>query len=68
MDAIPEIRETCQRLRYKGMYVQVEPDPLVPNPSDGICWCSVTQECLGPDGAVVEKEDCIPGRECFEPY
>lgn len=56
----------CRRLRYKGMYIQVEPDPEVPNSSDGFCWCSHTQNCLGPDRKPVDRVECHPGRGCYE--
>ncbi len=56
----------CRYLRSKGMYIQVEPDPEVPNSSDGFYWCAHTQNCLGPDRSVVQKEKCQPGRECFQ--
>ena len=46
-------RTSCARLRWKGMFVDVDPDPSVPNPRDGFCWCSLTHTCLGPDGGVV---------------
>lgn len=56
----------CRRLRWKGMFIEVEPDPEVPTSTDGLCWCSRTQTCLGPDGGVVEGDKCGPHRECFE--
>lgn len=66
MDRLQQAKEMCRRLRFKGMYIDVEPDPRIPNTSDGFCWCSHTQTCLGPDGEPVEKEDCTIGRGCFE--
>jgi hypothetical protein len=59
-------RDTCRYLRTKGMYVEAEPDPAVPNPKDGLCWCVHTQNQLGPDGGVAEPERCGPGRTCYE--
>lgn len=56
----------CRRLRWKGMFIEAAPDPLVPTSTDGLCWCSRTQTCLGPDGGVVEGEKCGPHRDCFE--
>lgn len=56
----------CRYLRSKGMYIEVEADPQVPNPSDGFYWCAHTQNCLGPDSRPVEDKRCRPGRECFE--
>jgi hypothetical protein len=56
----------CRYLRSKGMYIEVEPDPLVPNMSDGFYWCSHTQNCLGPDTQPVEAESCRPERMCYQ--
>jgi hypothetical protein len=59
-------RGMCKRLRSKGMYIESEPDPTVPQTSDGFYWCTHTMNCLGPDGKVAGKERCTPGRGCFE--
>ncbi len=59
-------RRTCRCLRWKGMYIDAEPDPLVPNTSDGLFWCMHTQTCLGPDGRVADRARCAEGRGCFE--
>ena len=40
------------------MFVDVEPDPEVPKPRDGFCWCSLTMTCLGPDGRVADEARC----------
>ena len=66
MNSSLENEERCRRLRFKGMYIDVEPDLNVPNTSDGFCWCSHTQPCLGPDSEPVDQEFCILGRGCFE--
>jgi hypothetical protein len=57
----------CSRLRWKGMYVDVEPDPSIPNPKDGFFWCSLTMTCLGPDNRVCDDGSCGESRPCFEP-
>lgn len=62
-----EDRETCRCLRTKGMFIDSEPDPAVPNPKDENFWCIHTQNLLGPDGGLAEPERCRPGRECYEP-
>lgn len=59
-------RDTCRFLRTKGMFVEAEPDPAVPNPRDGLCWCVHTQNQLGPDGKVADFGRCGPGRRCYE--
>jgi len=57
----------CRCLRSKEMFINVEPDPTVPNLSSGLYWCVHTQNCLGPDGRVADMESCQSGRICFEP-
>jgi hypothetical protein len=56
----------CRRLRSKGMYIDVEPEPWLPSGHDGFYWCSKTQTALGPDGNPVKLEDCCSSRDCFE--
>jgi len=56
----------CLGLRWKGMFIDSPPDPTIPNPHDGFCWCRHTLTCLGPDGKVAEREACQPGRGCYE--
>ena len=57
----------CLHLRWKGIYVDVEPDPSIPNMRDGLFWCSQTMTCLGPDGRVASEGHCCDGRGCFKP-
>ena len=57
----------CCNLRWKGMFVDAEPDPRIPNTRDGFFWCSLTMTCLGPDSRVADEESCCSGRHCFEP-
>ena len=56
----------CWRLRWKGLLIDVEPDPDMPVSEDGGCWCTHTMNCLGPDGQVATREKCLPERNCFE--
>jgi hypothetical protein len=58
----------CSSLRWKGMFIDAEPDTSIPNTSDGFFWCSVTMTCLGPDSRVADEESCCHGRKCFEPW
>ncbi|HXN41589.1 MAG TPA: hypothetical protein VN918_07370 [Myxococcaceae bacterium] len=30
------------------------------------CWCYVTQQVVGPDGAKVHPQRCISGRGCYK--
>lgn len=63
----PLRRKTCcTNLRWKGMFIDVEHDPSIPNMRDGLFWCSLTMTCLGPDGRVAAEGDCCDGRRCFE--
>ena len=57
---------SCRRLRWKGMFIDAEPDESVPNAADGFCWCVHTMTCLGPDGGVADHERCREGRPCWE--
>jgi hypothetical protein len=50
------------------MFIDVEPDPTIPNMRDGLYWCSRTMTCLGPDGRVADEESCCEGRGCHEPW
>jgi len=58
--------EVCRGLRWKGMFLDSPPDPTIPNPNDGFCWCRHTLTCLGPDRRVAEEAACRPGRSCYE--
>jgi hypothetical protein len=49
------------------MFIEVEPAPAVPRSDSGICWCVHTQNCLGPDGGIVNMENCKPERGCYQP-
>ena len=43
-------QELCRRLRTKAMFIDADPDPGLPNMSDGLFWCTHTFNSLGPDG------------------
>ena len=58
--------DRCCRLRWKGMFIDAEPDPSIPNTRDGFFWCSLTMTCLGPDSRVADEESCRQGRGCHE--
>jgi hypothetical protein len=57
--------EPCCLLRWKAMFISVEPDPTVPHSNDQIYWCSQTQVCVGPDGKVAAPASCRAGRSCY---
>lgn len=62
----PAPPERCRRLRWKGMFVEADPDPYVKNTTDGLYWCTHTMNCLGPDGSVAGRARCTPSRPCYE--
>jgi hypothetical protein len=64
--AAPSRNKGCKCLRWKGMYIEAETDPLLPNSDAGIYWCVHTMTCLGPDGEVASAKTCGAGRGCFE--
>ena len=41
------------RFRWKGLYVEIAPDPTVPSGNDQLFWWNRPQTCLGPDGQAV---------------
>jgi hypothetical protein len=58
--------ELCPHLRWKSMFVQVEPDPTVPPSNSGYFWCVYTGNCLGPDRNVAEPGNCNSAdRACY---
>ena len=64
--SVPRLdEERCENLRWKGLFVGVDPDPRIPQ-SDDACWCLETQICLGPDGEAVGVEGCTPERKCYK--
>jgi len=67
MDSLSLIGNTrCEKLRWKGMFVQAELDPTIQVSEDRAFWCQHTFKCLGPDGQAVGEEECAPGRACYE--
>jgi len=52
----------CPALRWKGQFIQAEPDPTVPASNAGLLWCLHTQTCIGPDGKLAEPGNCSSSR------
>lgn len=67
-DNLVVVTQVCRFLRSKGMYIHAEPDPTVPYSDGGYCWCIHTMNCLGPDGQVVDRDNCRSGRTCYREY
>jgi hypothetical protein len=58
--------DLCPCLKWKGLFIQVEPDPSAQYVSDGSFWCVYTQNCLGPDGGLAEPGECSSAdRACW---
>ena len=45
------------------MYVLSESD--FPHSNDRLFWCHKTQQCVGPDGKLVDDYECNETRKCF---
>jgi len=59
--------DLCRCLRSKEMYIHIdEPGWSMADSHSGIFWCIHTQNCIGPDGQVVEPQNCTPGRSCHQ--
>lgn len=56
----------CANLRWKGMFIDAEPDDSAPASNTRSYWCVYTQNCLGPDGSVADEDTCTISRSCFE--
>ena len=56
----------CEKLRWKGMYVEAPWDPTVQRSNDQAFWCQHTFKPLGPDGKIVDEFECSPARKCYE--
>jgi hypothetical protein len=65
--AVTPAGSKCRRLRWKGLFIEIEDDAEMMRQSDGPFWCTHTMNCLGPDGTVAGREECTPARRCFEP-
>ena len=60
--------DRCDHMRWKGMYIEAEWDPTVPHSGDRLFWCHKTQQCVGPDGKIVDDYECNPARACYKPF
>jgi hypothetical protein len=60
--------DRCDNLRWKGLYIDAEWDESIPHSGDRLFWCHKTQQCLGPDGKLVDDYECNPARKCYRPF
>lgn len=59
--------DRCQNLQWKGLFTQTSEDPEEVHAADGLFWCHTTQQCVGPDGKVVDNYECNETRPCYKP-
>ncbi len=58
----------CMYLRSKAIYVTGDPDPQSPQEVGSTrfdCWCNKTQHIMGPDQKLVDRHECVEGRDCY---
>jgi hypothetical protein len=58
--------DRCEKLRWKGLYIEALEEPNAQHSNDRAFWCQHTFTCLGPDGKVVDDYECNPARACYE--
>jgi hypothetical protein len=58
----------CVHIQSKKTYFLRSPPMVASDILDGSnhCWCRRTMQVLGPDGEVVDPEECRAGRSCFQ--
>ena len=56
----------CEKLRWKGMFIEAEWDANVQHSNDRSFWCQQTYKPIGPDGKAVDEFECSPARSCYE--
>ena len=44
----------CEKLRWKGLFIDAEWDPTIQHSNDRSFWCQHTWNCLGPDGKIAK--------------
>ena len=58
----------CGALRSKKYFmldvIATRADQYLDN--SGHCWCYHTQQVVGPDGALVQIEQCVASRSCYQ--
>jgi hypothetical protein len=56
----------CAHLRWKGLFIEAGQNPEFDVSADYSTWCQHTYKCVGPDGKMVDPEECGAGRQCYE--
>ena len=67
MDTSKAGASRCEKLRWKGMFIDSPPDPTIQPSNDRSFWCLHTGNCLGPDGKIIDDYECNPARGCYKP-
>lgn len=64
----PAIAPFCAHIQSKKAYFLGRPPNTERELLDASqsCWCRRTMQALGPDGEVVDPDDCRAGRGCYE--
>jgi hypothetical protein len=57
--------DRCQFLRWKGMFITSEVDPVIGHSNDRAFWCLATNHCVGPDEKLVDDYECNETRSCY---
>jgi hypothetical protein len=65
-NAVPQ-SAFCSSLRSKKFFMIDTLPTEAAQYIDGAnhCWCRVTQQVIGPDGAAVYPDSCVAGRSCY---
>lgn len=65
-----DISPFCSELRSKKLLFATRPPQSTEDLLDASnhCWCGETMQALGPDGEMVDPQDCRPPRACHKPY
>ena len=63
--ATDTLANRCGNIRWKGMFIDAEWDPATSSHSEHVCWCVLTQNCIGPDSQVVGEDICNFTRSCY---
>jgi hypothetical protein len=68
-ETVQPLGPLCARLRSKKYYLLGRLPLTAADILDGSqhCWCQRTQQAVGPDADIVHPDECVAGRDCFEP-
>ncbi|MAE28231.1 MAG: hypothetical protein QF724_04170 [Planctomycetota bacterium] len=68
MNSKPLLTPFCAYLRSKKWFTLEAParDEEELLDASGHCWCRCTMLSVGPDGEIVDPEDCRAGRDCYQ--